>query len=104
MDQDINRIILEDQRLTSELEQAKVRGEEKIDLRRRELAEFRISQLNRIREEYRIKSDEKLQEIAGSITDRLMEARDEQERLLSDSELKNKITGRIVSLILDDRT
>ncbi len=104
MDQDINRIILEDQRLARELEDARGRAKERIELRRRELAEFRLSELNRIAEEYRIKSEEKLQGITGSITDRLREAQTEQERLLSDDELKNKITGRIVSVILDDRT
>ena len=104
MDPDISKIIEVDRRLAVELEEAKAGAAERVELRRREVAEFRESELGRIAAEYRSKSEEKLQEIRSNIVNRLREARQEQERLLSDDELKNKITGRIVSVILDNRT
>ncbi len=104
MDPDISHIIEEDERLARELEAAKLSAGERVEIRRRELAEFRESELSRIAAEYRSMSEEKLQEIKCSMLNRLKEARQEQQLLLDDGRLKNKITGRIVSVILDNRT
>lgn len=104
MDPDISHIIEEDARLTRELEAAKESARERVEIRRRELAEFREAEFGRITAEYRSKSEMKLQEIKCSMANRLKEARQEQQRLLDDEGLKNKITGRIVSVILDNRT
>ena len=104
MDPDISHIISEDERLSRELEAAKESARLRVESRRREQAEFRDAEFSRIISEYRIKSDRRLQEIKWSMAENLKEARQEQQRLLDDEKLKNKITGRIVSVILDDRT
>jgi len=104
MDPDISHIIEEDLRLTRELEAAKESARLRVECRRRELAEFRDAEFSRITAEYRSMIERKLQEIKCGMAERLKEARQEQERLLNDETLKNKITGRIVSVILDDRT
>lgn len=104
MDSDIGYIIGEEGRLARMLEDVKERAVERVETRRRELAEFRDSEFSRVVSEFRKMSEERLQEIKCGIVDRLKEARQEQERLLDDDRLKNKITGRIVSVILENRT
>ena len=105
MDSDITHIIEEEIHLTRELEAAKEKARERVEIRRRELAEFRESEFSRIASEYRSMSEGKLQEIKCRMANRLKEARQEQQLLLLDDErLKNKITGRIVSVILENRT
>ncbi|HOP29774.1 MAG TPA: hypothetical protein P5120_06855 [Spirochaetota bacterium] len=104
MDPDISHIIDEDERLARELKAAEESARERVEIRRREMADLRAAEFSRIEAEYRSMSEKKLQEIKCGMANRLKEARQEQERLLDDERLKNKITGRIVSVILDNRT
>lgn len=104
MNSDICYIIEEEEKLTRMLEESRESARKRVEIRRREMAEFRDSEFGRIASGFRSMSEEKLQEIKCRMANRLKEARQEQERLLDDDVLKNKITGRIVSVILENRT
>ncbi len=104
MDSDIKYIIEEEGRLVKMLEDSKQAARERVEARRVKLAEFREAELKRVGLEYSRMTEEKRQEIKCKMDNDVKGARAAQERLFDDAELKNKITGRIVSVILENRT
>lgn len=103
MDQDIKYIIDEEQKLTRTLEDARTAARNRIESRRAAAAGEKASEFERISSEFNKMTGIKLNEIRSAMDSASRELRMEQERLIDDAELRNKITGRIVSLILENR-
>lgn len=103
MDDDLRYIIDEEKRLQDELESAKASARRRIDARRSELAAEKKSMFESIRAEYETMASMKLDEIRKAVDEESEKLRREQERLNSDTVLMKKITGRVVSLILENR-
>lgn len=104
MDPDIKYIIDEESKLLRKLEECKAAARERVARQRDETAAFRNSELEKIRSEYNRMSESRLLEIKKRMEDDLEDMRRVQGRLLEDVALKNKVTGRIVSVILENRS
>ncbi|HOP62405.1 MAG TPA: hypothetical protein PK358_05385 [Spirochaetota bacterium] len=104
MDSDIIYIIEEEGKLVKQLESARQAARERIEEKRKALTAQKESELSRIAEEFSRMKEVRLTEIKSRMDKELKEAHDTQERVLNDAELEKKITGRIVSVILENRT
>lgn len=103
MDDDIKYIIDNEIYYSNKLEDAKKTAYEKYEKRRADMLSFRNSEFERIKYEYNRMAELKLQEIHKEISDEFEELKNNQMLVLQNVQLKNKITGRIVTLILENR-
>jgi len=103
MDRDLEYIINEEQKLARMLRDAEGAARERIESHRENSVLQRDSEFEKIRSEYNRIAEMKLQEIKNDIERQSDELRREQERLVNDRELRKKITGRIVTIILENR-
>jgi hypothetical protein len=103
MDSDIKYIIQEEQKLVHLAEESEKTAMEKIEQHRVRTEEIRKSGLSAINAEYSSKLKMKLDEIKERMKNELKEMRIRQERILGETELRNKITRNIISLILEAR-
>ncbi len=103
MDNDIAYIIEEERRLALLLDEAKTAALEKIEKHRHDAALLKQAELERTTAEYKIMTVTELAEIRKAADNEIEELRRRQDSLNGDLELREKITGRIVSLILEDR-
>ncbi|HPS59026.1 MAG TPA: hypothetical protein PK514_13050 [Spirochaetota bacterium] len=103
MDPDIKYLIDEEQKLTRTLEDARAAARNRIESSRLAAAEQKSSEFERISSEFNKMTEIKLNEIRSAMDSESRELRMEQERLIDDAKLRDKITGRIVSLILENR-
>lgn len=103
MDRDLEYIINEEQKLARMLRDAEGAARERIESHRENSVLQRDSEFEKIRSEYNRFAEMRLQEIKNDIKRQSDELRREQERLVEDRELRKKITGRIVSVILENR-
>jgi len=101
MDPDIKNIIETEQALLGKIEEAKKAARERVEKSRTELSAFRDSEFERIRTECSRKILLSLDEIKSNAEKELEELRRDEERFLDDPELRGRITGRIVSVILE---
>ena len=104
MDSDIKYIIEEEGRLVREIEYAVKAARERVEQHRIRSEQLRESGLNSIAGEFTGMTEIRLREIRNRMENELKGMREKQENLLNDADLRNKITGRIVSLILENRT
>jgi len=104
MDSDIKHIIEEEQKLVQLVEESKIAAREKVEQHRNSAAKFRESEFSRITGEFKIIGEKKLHEVKIRMENELKEMKSSREHLLDEPELRNKITGRIVSVILENRT
>lgn len=103
MDRDIKYIIDEEQKLTRMLEDARTEARSRIEQHRERAAEEKSSAFEKITSGYHKLTGTKLQEIKSAMDSECDKLRREQECLLDDAALLEKITGRIVSVILKNR-
>jgi len=101
MDSDIKYIIETEQRLLGAVEEAKKSSRVRVEKRRSELAAFREAEFERIRNESAVRIQSGLEEIRFNAEKELEELRKDEEHFLKDPELRGRITGRIVSVILE---
>ncbi len=103
MNPDLEFIINEEKRLTDMLEDARAVSRAKIGEHRSELEKRKALECGRIASQYEAMTEAQLREINSAAEKELEALRIEQQRLLDDSELRRTITGRIVSVILENR-
>ena len=103
MDPDIKYIIDEELRLTRMLEDAGAAARARIESRRAAAVVQRSSEFERISSEFNKMTEKQLNEIKSTMDSESRELRMKQERLNGDTALRNEITGRIVSVILENR-
>lgn len=103
MDSDLKYIIDEENKLIQLLDDCKKSALKRVEEHRISTIALKNSEFERIESEYSRMTEIKLQEIKKEIADELETLQSEQARLLDDVRLRNKITGRIVSVILENR-
>lgn len=103
MDSDIKHILEEEQRLALLADDSRKAARKRVEEHRAGIEETRESEFKRIADDYDSMTGMKLKEIRKRMDNELKEMKEKQEHLLDETELKNKITGRIVSVILENR-
>lgn len=103
MDRDIQYIIDEEQKLNRMLEDSRTAARGRIAQHRTRAAAEKASAFEKITSEYNKLTGTKLQEIKSAMDGECDKLRREQEHLLDDAALLEKITGRIVAAILEKR-
>lgn len=103
MDSDLKYIIDEEQKLGRMLDDARRSARERIESYRMTAAEKKKKEFERITSEYSSMTGHDLQAIKNEMDKEHERLRREQEGLLEDKVLMNKITGRIVTVILENR-
>ena len=103
MDKDLNYIIEEEKKFIRLLENSKSAARKRVEDHRLSLASQKDTEFKRIESEFKRITEVKLQEIKDGIAVEREALRLEDDRLIADNELKKKITGRIVTVILENR-
>jgi len=103
MDSDIKYIIDEEEKLNRQLEEAVAAARRMVDEHSRRAHADKKTELESIESRYRELTQKKLEEIRKETEGRLQALAAEQERLLASTALVDRITERIISLILEER-
>ena len=103
MDPDIEYIIDEEKKLLQLLDDIKISARKRIEEHRKNAASLKDAECDRIESEYTRLTEIELQKIKNEMLNEQENLRREQESFFDNVRLKNKITGRIVSIILENR-
>lgn len=103
MDGDLKYIVDEEKKFSRLLDDARREAREKVERHRASAAEYKKKEIERITSEYGSLTENVLNEIRSEMESGHDKLRRDQELLLEDTALLNKITGRIVTLILENR-